>query len=109
EFTITGKNGVLRRGEEGFSAFQFTSNDCKRANFSLNDTEARLVEPLWIAAKNATKVVRNSVLLRKAAKDHGSTGYEYVSKVFSKSGKAFYEKFVDHDMKGNYWLNLDKI
>jgi hypothetical protein len=104
EYTIKGKNSTLRRGNDGFDAFLHTVGNGKRSKFELNETEAQMVEKLWMAAKDGTTSVFHKTLLKQTSKK-----YEQVSKAFtSPDGKRFYQTFVQNDKKGHYRLNLDK-
>jgi hypothetical protein len=108
-FIIRGKHGTLQRGKDGFYSFHH-KRGTNNTRYTLNQTEARIAEKLWQAAKDGTRTVHKGTLLKVAKKKEWSESeYENVSKVFSKSGKPFYQQFVDHDNKGNYWLSLEKI
>jgi hypothetical protein len=65
-FTIRGKKGVLRRGEDGFASLAFTDGDGSASQYSLNDAEERMVEKLWKAWKDGTQTVKNRHLLQAA-------------------------------------------
>jgi hypothetical protein len=108
--TIRGKSGALRRSNEGYCAFSHVTSDGVPSQFTLNETEGRIVEKLWLARKDGTTTVTKSALLKAAQKDaRSSTQYENVSKAFSKSGKSFYKAFIRNDNRGNYSLDLEKI
>jgi hypothetical protein len=108
-FRITGQRGALRRSQDGYRSFVHVTSEGEAA-FTLNETEGRIVERLWLARKDGTTTVTKSALLKAAKKDaRRSTQYENVSKAFSKSGISFYKAFIANDGKGNYRLDLEKI
>jgi hypothetical protein len=100
EFQITGKYGVLTRGQTGFSNFGYSDG----RQFSLNEIEEKIVEPLWRAFKNGTGAVAKRSLLKLVGKDKTDNP----SKLFT-GGKDFYDAFISPDAKGNYRLDPEKI